>query len=419
MTFMKKFGIAAAAVIGLVAISTPSLRAAEGAEAPQPTRQDWTFAGVFGTFDQAQLQRGFQVYKEVCSACHALRIPMRTLAQPGGPGFTADEVKALAATYTVNDGPNMQGEMFDRPGRPADYFPSPFANPEAAAAALGAAPPDMSLLAKSIKYERGFPKFVFDPLPIPGIGTYQEVGPDLIYAILNGYSHDDDPNWNLYFPGHKIAMPKPLSDGQVQYKDGIASHRPTIFQGRRGLPLLGGRAEHGISQADRPPRAGLPARLRGPALFHQEEDLGRRRPLILSRAKRKEAPTGGLFFVSWTPRVLHAAMGGSSALATGALGEILVAGETAVCRTDAAPALAACLGRQFCVLREASFLARHALAALARYGALLFGIHRCEAPSLLDRLHVMNLIGAIRTRSCLNISVKRARTVFGRAICDH
>ncbi len=220
MTFMKKFGIAAAAVIGLVAISTPSLRAAEGAEAPQPTRQDWSFAGVFGTFDQAQLKRGFQVYKEVCSACHALRIPMRTLAQPGGPGFTADEVKTLAATYTVHDGPNMQGEMFDRPGRPADFFPSPFANPEAAAAALGAAPPDMSLLAKSIKYERGFPKFVFDPLPIPGIGTYQEVGPDLIYAILNGYSHDDDPNWNLYFPGHKIAMPKPLSDGQVQYKDG-------------------------------------------------------------------------------------------------------------------------------------------------------------------------------------------------------
>jgi ubiquinol-cytochrome c reductase cytochrome c1 subunit len=220
MAFIKKFGIAAAAVIGLVAISTPSLRAAEGAEEPQPARQNWTFAGVFGTFDKAQLKRGFQVYKEVCSSCHALHIPMRTLAQPGGPGFTADEVKALAATYTVHDGPNMQGEMFDRPGRPADYFPSPFPNPEAAAAALGAAPPDMSLLGKSIKYERGFPKFVFDPLPIPVIGTYQEVGPDLIYAVLNGYTHDDDPNWNLYFPGHKIAMPKPLSDGQVQYKDG-------------------------------------------------------------------------------------------------------------------------------------------------------------------------------------------------------
>jgi cytochrome c1 len=219
MAFMKKFGIAAAAVIGLVALSTPSLRAAEGAEEPQPVRQNWTFAGVFGTFDKAQLKRGFQVYKEVCSSCHALHIPIRTLAQPGGPGFTEDEVKALAATYTVHDGPNMQGEMFDRPGRPADYFPAPFANPEAAAAALGAAPPDMSLLGKSIKYERGFPKFLWDPLPLPG-AVYQEVGPDLIYAILNGYTHDDDPNWNLYFPGHKIAMPKPLTDGQVQYKDG-------------------------------------------------------------------------------------------------------------------------------------------------------------------------------------------------------
>ncbi len=220
MAFIKKFGIATVAVIGLVALSTPSLRAAESAETPQPARQNWSFAGVFGTFDKAQLKRGFQVYKEVCSSCHALRIAMRTLAQPGGPGFTQDEVKALAATYTVHDGPNMQGEMFDRPGRPADFFPSPFPNPEAAAAALGAAPPDMSLLGKSIKYERGFPKFLFDPLPIPVIGTYQEVGPDLIYAVLNGYTHDDDPNWNLYFPGHKIAMPKPLSDGQVQYKDG-------------------------------------------------------------------------------------------------------------------------------------------------------------------------------------------------------
>ena len=221
MTFRKKFGIAAAAVIGLVAISTPSLRAAEGRPRSRPAdRQDWSFAGMFGTFDQAQLKRGFQVYKEVCSALPRAAHPDAHPCQPGGPGFTADEVKTLAATYTVHDGPNMQGEMFDRPGRPADFFPSPFANPEAAAAALGAAPPDMSLLAKSIKYERGFPKFVFDPLPIPGIGTYQEVGPDLIYAILNGYSHDDDPNWNLYFPGHKIAMPKPLSDGQVQYKDG-------------------------------------------------------------------------------------------------------------------------------------------------------------------------------------------------------
>jgi cytochrome c1 len=221
MAFTKKIGIAAAALLGAVAFTNLTLRAQEGGEheAPNPTRQTWSFSGPFGTFDRAQLQRGFKVYKEVCSNCHELHIPIRTLAQPGGPGFTEDQVKTLAATYTVHDGPNLQGEMFDRPGRPADVFPAPFPNPEAAAASLGAPPPDMSLLAKSIKFERGFPAFVFDVLPIPG-GMYQEVGPDLIYAILNGYTNNDDPNWNLYFPGHKIAMGKPLTAGQVDYTDG-------------------------------------------------------------------------------------------------------------------------------------------------------------------------------------------------------
>ena len=223
MAFTKKIALAAVAVLGAVAIASPSLRAEEPAgfaEAPNPTRQTWSFSGPFGTFDKAQLQRGFQVYKEVCSNCHQLQIPIRTLAQRGGPGFTEEQVKTLAATFTVHDGPNLAGDMFDRPGRPSDFFPSPFPNPEAAAAALGAVPPDMSLVAKSIKYERGFPNFVFDALPIPGIGMYQEVGPDLIYAILNGYTKEDDANWNLYFPGHKIAMGKPISDGQVEYADG-------------------------------------------------------------------------------------------------------------------------------------------------------------------------------------------------------
>ena len=221
MNFTKKIGIAAAALFGGRRLLQLRVRAEEGgAEQPNPTRQTWSFSGPFGTYDQAQLQRGFKIYKEVCSNCHELHIPMRTLAQPGGPGFTDEQVKTLAATYTVHDGPNLQGEMFDRPGRPADFFPPPFPNPEAAAASLGAAPPDMSLIAKSIKYERGFPNFVFDALPIPGVGMYQEVGPDLIYAILNGYTRDDDPNWNLYFPGHKIAMGKPLTAGQVDYTDG-------------------------------------------------------------------------------------------------------------------------------------------------------------------------------------------------------
>jgi cytochrome c1 len=221
MALISKLGIAAAALFGAVAFSSLAVRAQEGghAEQPSPTRQSWSFSGPFGTFDRAQIQRGFQVYKEVCSNCHELHVPIRTLGQPGGPEFSEDQVKTLAATYTVHDGPNLQGDMFDRPGRPADYFPPPFPNPEAAAAALGAPPPDMSLLAKARKYERGFPWFIFDALPIPG-GMYQEVGSDYMYALLNGYTKDEDPNWNLYFPGHKIAMSKPISDGQVEYTDG-------------------------------------------------------------------------------------------------------------------------------------------------------------------------------------------------------
>ncbi|MBB4199153.1 cytochrome c1 [Rhodoblastus sphagnicola] len=220
MTFASSFTKivgAATALAAVVALSNLAARAEE--EQPNPTRQEWSFAGPFGTYDKAQLQRGFKIYKEVCSNCHELHIPIRTLGQPGGPELSVDEVKALAASYTVKDGPNAAGEMFDRPGRPSDYFPTPFPNPEAAAAALGNAPPDMSLLAKARKYERGFPAFVFDALPIPG-GMYQELGPDYIYAILHGYEKDDDPNWNAYFPGHKIAMGKPLVEGQVDYPDG-------------------------------------------------------------------------------------------------------------------------------------------------------------------------------------------------------
>jgi cytochrome c1 len=222
--FLTKSIGAAAVLAGLFALSNFTAHADEN-EQPKPARQNWTFAGPIGGFDKAQLNRGFKIYKEVCSNCHELHIPIRTLGQPGGPDLSLDDVKALAATYTVKDGPNQAGEMFDRPGRPSDYFPAPFPNPEAAATALGAAPPDMSLLAKARKYERGFPAFVFDALPIPG-GMYQELGPDYIYAILNGYEHDDDPNWNAYFPGHKIAMPKPLTDGAVAYDDGT----PTTVQ---------------------------------------------------------------------------------------------------------------------------------------------------------------------------------------------
>ncbi len=220
-----KFSTLAPAALALFVANAPPALAQDEVEQPKPTRQDWSFAGAFGVFDQAQLQRGFQVYKEVCSTCHALSIPFRTLADANGPGFSADQVKALAASYQVtNAEPNDKGEIFKRPGTPADDFPRPeaYPNDQAAAATLGKAPPDMALLVKARKYERGFPWFVFDALP--GI-QYQEVGSDYVYAILNGYTKPDDPQWNLYYPGHKIAMPQPIMDGAVKYADGTA---PTL-----------------------------------------------------------------------------------------------------------------------------------------------------------------------------------------------
>jgi ubiquinol-cytochrome c reductase cytochrome c1 subunit len=148
-----------------------------------PEPQAWPFAGIFGKYDTAQLQRGFQVYKEVCAACHSMKmIAFRHLGEEGGPHFSEDEVKALAATYQVQDGPNDAGDMFERPGRPSDYLPSPFPNVEAAAAANGgAAPPDLSLMAKARGSHRGI---FFTALDL--FTQYQEGGPDYIHALLTG-----------------------------------------------------------------------------------------------------------------------------------------------------------------------------------------------------------------------------------------
>jgi cytochrome c1 len=217
MIRFKRSFIAPAAFALLLAGGAFGLAQTED-EQPNPPEQSWGFHGVFGKFNQAQLQRGFQVYKEVCSTCHRLSIPFRTMEDPDGPGYSVAQVKTLAASYQVqNDEPNDKGEMFKRPGTPADFFPPPdaFPNDQAAVAAMGKAPPDMSLLAKSLKYERGFPTFVFDVFDL-----YQEMGADYIYAILNGYTHPNDPQWNLYYPGHKIAMPQPILDGAVKYSDG-------------------------------------------------------------------------------------------------------------------------------------------------------------------------------------------------------
>jgi cytochrome c1 len=209
------------------------------AEVTPPPRQDWSFAGFFGRYDPTQLQRGFKVYREVCSACHSMtNVPFRTLAQPGGPRFSEEQVEALAAEYKVKAGPNDMGEYYERPGRPADRIPPPFPNKQAAAAANGgAAPPDFSVIAKARTYERGFPWFLFDILP--GF-TYVEQGPDYISALLQGYVEPehgievpDGKYYNKYFPGHIISMPNVLSDGQVTYAknaDGQPQAPETVAQ---------------------------------------------------------------------------------------------------------------------------------------------------------------------------------------------
>ena len=190
----------------------------------QPPRNTWSFAGPFGKFDRGQLQRGFKVYHDVCQTCHSLSLlSFRNLGEEGGPEFSAAEVAAIAAEYKVKDGPNDQGDMFERPGRPADHFPPPFPNEQAARFVNGGLfPPDMSVLAKARQYERGFPWFVIDMI-IP----YQELGVDYMVALLKGYAPKPADmimaagmQYNTYFPGHAIGMPPPLSDGVVTYTDG-------------------------------------------------------------------------------------------------------------------------------------------------------------------------------------------------------
>ena len=211
------FAFALAASLSAAAVQTAS---AEDA----PPRQKWSFAGPFGIYNQAQLQRGFQIYKEVCSTCHSIKLlAFRNLADPGGPDFTEAQAKTIAESFQVTAGPNDQGQMFQRPGTLADRFPPPFPNDQAARAALGGKlPPDMSVLAKARAHEGGFPQFVIDAFTM-----YQEGGPDYIHGIITGYT--DPPagetlppggQYNRYFPGGAIGMPKPLSDGQVKYTDG-------------------------------------------------------------------------------------------------------------------------------------------------------------------------------------------------------
>ncbi len=165
--------------------------------------RDWSFNGPFGTFDKASMQRGFQVYREVCSGCHSLKfIAFRNFADLG---YNETEIKAIAAEYDVEDGPNEDGDMFTRPGIPADRIPSPYANDNAARASNGGAlPPDLSLMAKARAH-----------------------GPDYLYSLLIGYKDAPDTvvvpegmYYNNAYSGHLIAMPQPLYGDDVNYSDG-------------------------------------------------------------------------------------------------------------------------------------------------------------------------------------------------------
>jgi ubiquinol-cytochrome c reductase cytochrome b/c1 subunit len=219
MTMTRTF-IALSLAAGVSLAALPA--AAQEAASPPPPRQSWSFAGPFGKYDEAQLQRGFKIYREVCSNCHSMNfLSFRNLADPGGPGFSEAQAAAVAAEYKISD-VDDKGQPIERAGRPADYFPAPFPNAAAAAAANGVAPPDMSTLAKARGYTRGFPWFIFDIFT-----QYQELGPDYIHGILTGYEKapkdfklPSGGHYNKYFPGHNIAMPQPLQDGQVTYDDG-------------------------------------------------------------------------------------------------------------------------------------------------------------------------------------------------------
>ncbi len=228
----------AAAVVGLSLVSGDATAAGGG---PEIARQTWTFGGLRGYFDNAQLQRGFLVYKEVCSSCHGMkRLSFRNLSEAGGPEFPEDGVKSLAATYQVVDGPNDAGRMFKRPGRPSDAMPSPFSNDnEARSANNGALPPDFSVLAKArgIEPDKPFYMVPWHILKDVAVG-YQEAGPDYIYALLTGYATapstgadgkpfklGDGMHYNVAYPGNQIGMVAPLSDRLVKYTDGSPQTR--------------------------------------------------------------------------------------------------------------------------------------------------------------------------------------------------
>jgi ubiquinol-cytochrome c reductase cytochrome c1 subunit len=190
----------------LFILSTFSNQKVAAEENKELLKVDWSFKGIFGKFDRASLQRGYQVYTEVCASCHSMKLlSYRNLAEKGGPEFSEKQAKAIASNFELTDGPNSDGEMFTRPAKLSDKFVKPYQNIEEAKASNGGAyPPDMSVLVKA-----------------------RSGGANYIYSVLLGY--DDPPNdvtiedgvyYNTYMTGNKIMMPNPLSEGLVEYNDG-------------------------------------------------------------------------------------------------------------------------------------------------------------------------------------------------------
>ena len=228
---MKKFTLL------LIAGVTMFGSAALAAEGALPAKGiNFSFEGPFGKFDRAELQRGYKVYKEVCANCHAMHfVAFRNLSEKGGPGFSIEQVKALAATFKVPSDPNTKGEIVDRDGLPSDRFPSPYPNPEAAIAANGAYPPDLSMITKSREGWHG----TFNQL-WNGIG-----GPQYVYSVLTGYEkpsaeiEKEKPVGKYYNPyfqaGHWISMPPPLSEGQVKYDDKPKDYKASVDEMARDV----------------------------------------------------------------------------------------------------------------------------------------------------------------------------------------
>lgn len=221
---LNKFGLMALTATALV-FGGATLANAAGDSAYPLKKHDWPHAGPFGTFDKAALQRGLQVYREVCSACHSLN--MVAFRELKALGYNADEVKALAAEYEFADGLDDEGEEKMRKGLPQDYFPAPFANEtEARESNNGALPPDFSLLGKSREHLSMF---------TPWASVY---GEDYIVGILTSY-HEEAPHgvemadgmyFNETFPGNQIAMAPPISDEMVEYADGTVATKEQMAQ---------------------------------------------------------------------------------------------------------------------------------------------------------------------------------------------